>query len=263
MIGGVLQAANSGSIIESVAFNKTGTVLATGADDKKVRLFDTSALPSSGATAGAVLTGFNGYVSDVAFGPDGQTLAAASVDRTVRLWHVTDATHATLLGRPLTGFTGYVYSVAFNPRQPILAVGSSQGTVQLFNIANPRDPISDGSATVIPSGYVYSIAFNSTGTVLAGAVTNGNLLLWDVADPRSPAALATLTSSAKSLFTVAFDPAGSRSNLADGGEDGVVRIWQTDAALAEQQLCAGIGQPLGPSDWEEVAPGLPFISACR
>lgn len=75
-----------------------------------------------------------------------------------------------------------------------------------------------------------------------------------------PAALATLTGSAHSLYTVAFDPVGTM--LADGGGDGEVRLWQTDATTAEQQLCTAIGQPLDPADWERVAPGLPFTVAC-
>ena len=261
MVGGAFMAAQPGYTIESIAFNNTGTVLATGADDTTVHLFDTSALPGSGATPGLVLTGFKAKVFDVTFGPDGHTLAAASIDGTVRLWHVTDATHATLLGHPLTGFPGYVYSVAFNPRQSILAVGSS-GSVQLFDIANPSDPVTDGPAITGPSGYVYSLSFNAEGTVLAGAITDHNLWLWDVTDPHVPTALATLTGSAQSLYTVDFDPAGSGSLLADGGADGVVRLWQTDAALAEQQLCSTVGQTLSPSDWAEAAPGLPFTPPC-
>lgn len=259
MLGGAIMAAKPGYTIETVAFNKTGTVLATGADDTTVRLFDTAALPASLARPGIVLTGFTAKVFDVAFGPDGHTLAAASIDKTVRLWHVTDATRAALLGHPLTGFPGYVYSVAFDPRRPALAIGTN-GAVDLLDIADPSKPVPDGPAITGPSGYVYSLAFNPQGTMLAGAVTDDNLWLWDVADPRSPTALGTLTGAAHGLYTVAFDPIGT--TLADGGGDGEVRLWQTDAALAEQQLCSAIGQPLDPADWEKVAPGLPYTAAC-
>jgi WD40 repeat protein len=66
----------------------------------------------------------------VAFSPDGQTLASASADKTLRLWSV--RTHHQL-GTPLTGHKSYVYGVAFSRDGQTLATASDDTTVRLWD----------------------------------------------------------------------------------------------------------------------------------
>ena len=57
----------------SVAFSPSGTVLASGGQDNNVKLWDINAQGEL-----ATLRGHNGWVTAVAFSPDGGTLATAS-----------------------------------------------------------------------------------------------------------------------------------------------------------------------------------------
>jgi WD40 repeat protein len=65
----------------------------------------------------------------VAFSPDGQTIASASSDRTVRLWD----RQGNPIGTPFQGHEDWVRSVAFSPDGQTIASASSDRTVRLWD----------------------------------------------------------------------------------------------------------------------------------
>lgn len=127
---GLLDAHIGTLIVTGLAFSPDGTRLATGGDDARVRLWDVGARTQLRPTlltvpGGHVEEGGNVEVTDLAFSPDGRTIATGNVLEEVRLW---DVRSHQQLGESLRGS-----QVAFSPdgRSLLLAIWNG-GTTRIW-----------------------------------------------------------------------------------------------------------------------------------
>lgn len=203
--------------INSLAFNPDGATLASGDDDKIIRLWDLNTKKVL-----ATLSGHSQSVKSVAFSPDGKILATASDDQTIKLWDVNTCQEIFTL----IGHSHAVKSVAFSPDGQILASGSWDKTVKIWDV-------NTGKEICTLSGHrlqVSSVAFSPQGQLLATASLDRTICLWqfhkEFKNRPDYTLLGTFSGHAWAVLTVAFSPDGQI--LATGSDDNTVKLWNVD-----------------------------------
>ena len=207
---------NLGQIVYGLAFSPDGTLLASGSQDRILRLIDRRS-----NVVVAQLKGHGDRVSGVAFSPDGKRIASSGYnDHTVRLWDVLTQTQQQVISTGNLGAT----AVAFAPDGATLAGAEGDGTVLIWDAQT-------GSVVQTLKSHKYaafSVAYTPDGKTLASGSADDTVILWD---PQTGTPRQTLTGHTGFVFAVRFSPDGKL--LATGSADQTVKLWdaQTGALL--------------------------------
>jgi WD40 repeat protein len=179
----------------------------------------------------AVFRDLPGIVHQLAFSPDGSTLAAVVVGNphSLRLWNV--ATRKALPNP--TGDTGRLTALAYSPNGQIMAVARGlDHVIDLWDLASHRLVARLTGNT----GLVWSVAFSPDGKTLASGDSDTTVRLWNAATGTRQAVLRGLTGK---VYMVAFSPNGRI--LASASSDGIVRDWNVAARTFIDLLNFGSG----------------------
>ncbi|MBT9314093.1 TIR domain-containing protein [Leptothoe spongobia] len=206
-------------------------------------------------------SGHTNLVSAISVSPDGQTLASASWDHTLRLWQQDGK-----LLHILRGHQQAVYGVVFSPDGKTIASASEDKTIKLWNtegtllktltghqktvravVFSPdgkrlvsagddgeiRIWHRDGTLSKTLSGHdgqpILALNFSPDGQTLASGGRDGTLRLWFPDQPDKPPK--TLTGHSQGVYSVSFSPDGA--TLASGSSDRTIRLWNIDGTLRQ------------------------------
>jgi WD40 repeat protein len=232
------------------------------------------------------LVGHEDYVSSVAFSPNGDTIATASNDGTVKLW---DRAGQLLNTLPVDELLET--SVKFSPDGQHIATGGNDATVKLWSRSGqllhtfkghsaPVNDISfsaDGEAIASASfdntiklwsrsgqllhtlnghqDLVVSVSFSPDGTLLASGSSDQTVKLWT----RAGRELKTLSGHSGTVNSVAFSPDGQ--TIASASDDGTVKLWNRSGQLVQtleghQKEVTGVsfspdGQTIATVSWDQ------------
>ncbi|KAF8131852.1 WD40-repeat-containing domain protein, partial [Boletus edulis] len=254
--------------IRSVCFSPDGKYLATGADDKQIRIWDIAK-----KRIRHVLDGHRAVIYSLGFSPDGRFVVSGSGDETVRVWDMVDSSSKafTLNDPDPLGDIGQLASVAISPNGQLVGAGSTDAVIRIWDVVT-------GSLVGRLSGHgdsVYSVAFTRDGKGLLSGSVDKTLKYWNLTYGAKDAANGPGKQELKEASQCTMDFTGHRDYVmsvavshdgrwvVSGSKDHGVWFWDSHTATMECVLqghknpvlsvdCSPVGNILatGGGDWD-------------
>lgn len=217
--------------IRSVCFSPNGLFLATGAEDKVIRVWDIA-----NRTIKNSFTGHDQDIYSLDFAPSGRLIASGSGDRTVRLWDLDTNVQVLHLS-----IEDGVTTVAISPDNRFVAAGSLDKSVRVWDIRTGQLVVRlDGEVGHKDS--VYSVAFAPSGDRLVSGSLDKTIKMWELTTParmipgQAPGGkcIRTFEGHKDFVLSVALTPHGDW--VLSGSKDRGVQFWDPHTGVAQLML---------------------------
>ena len=209
--------------VHSVTWSPDGKMLASGASDAQVLIWDLN---------GNVLSriGQAGVVRSVAWSPDGQQLALGVANQVQFL----NPLNGNFLARPAQQHTDAVTTLAWSNRQTglLVSAGLDKKAVVWNTTSYTPQTIFTGHTTAIESA-----AWASDGTTIATSSHGGVVRVWNAGNGQPVHGF--YMDAQLPMRAVSFASTGDL--LAVGGDDGIVRLWNGLQCQIKNQNGNGFG----------------------
>jgi eukaryotic-like serine/threonine-protein kinase len=174
-----------------------------------------ASLPPLGTTF-LTYHGHSGAVYALSLSPNGQYMASASADTTVRVWNIaTGETLYTYHGH--AGLLNSVFSVGWASNGSHIASGGADKTVQVWEAAT-------GNTALIYRGHtarVLAVAWSPDASSIASGGADKTVQVWEA---MTGTLLYTYRGHTDTVYTLAWSPDGKY--LASGSADQTVQVWE-------------------------------------
>lgn len=208
--------------VHAVAFAPDGSMLATGALDGVVQLWD----PATGRRR-HTLIGHDRGVRQLAFSNDGKLLAVTTWDGAVKVWDVASAKEQATFRVPMRlDHSEHFAALIFSPDDRRLAAGTWHGNGRVWDLATGREVISLGKPNDLVA--LHRLLFAPDGKTLVGLIHGGRTIRkWDLAT----GSFADEQRGLENEFPGAFSPDGTlvtstvpqKAGVGEGGN--IVQFW--------------------------------------
>ncbi len=163
------------------------------------------------------LEGHTGEVYSVNFSPDGQIIASASEDKTVKLWNREGKEL-----KPLEGHSDRVWSVSFSHNSQMIATASWDKTIKLWNRKGKVIATLEGH-----NDWVFSVSFSPDEQMIASVSRDRKVILWGLDDKEIKRQWNSKHEN--NVVDVSFRPDGK--TIATASDDGTAKLWNQNGTL--------------------------------
>lgn len=213
--------------VNSLAFSPDDQTLASGSDDRTVKLWDINE-----ATSIYTFVGCSAEIQTVAISSDGNLLIAGGFDQRITAWTLKNkALFSSFFGsvNSPNSHNGAICQVAIEKNRRFIVSGGTDGKVRVWNgyTGELQRTLNEHSATV------WSVSISPNGEIIASGSADQTIKLWTKGSIKS---YCTLSGHLGEVTAIAISPDGK--SVISGSTDGSLKIW--DILTGElQQIIIG------------------------